>query len=319
MINSSAGIPKNSLQCASSPHWGVKLRRQGVNLKRTLPPRRWGRALLLLSLFGLQARPALAQSFGNVGWMRSLANSSQSGEEEKDALRSFAFELHGLGELNFKPAPPLARQGWNARPGGEARLNLRLPNATELIVGLGWLANAADAGSSLRPSIGFGAAIPLGARVTLYGLATGGVWWNLKGESDAWGPSLALESRAACGLRVRIAPSISMLAELDLSTLSLGSTSGNSLSVNTNSSNQFQPVLGFHLGWALSPQNKKATPMAKKSSSRAAGRSSSLATYASTPAANSSSPELATAQVDTGKDAEDAPLSSPPLPHIDGE
>jgi len=97
---------------------------------------------------------------------------------------------------------------------------------------------------TLRPNFGLSFNLPTGARGSIYGLLTAGLWMNLDGEGDSWGPSVAVETRLAFGGRFPVTPVLSMVAEFNLTTIMVGER-------------QFAPFVGLRLGWAISPPDAK--------------------------------------------------------------
>ncbi|MDF1563617.1 MAG: hypothetical protein P1V51_11275 [Deltaproteobacteria bacterium] len=188
----------------------------------------------------LAPAPARAQTVSTVQWLNLLFG--MRGVD--DGNRMFALELHGVLDLNPRPAPALSRPGWVLRPGGEARANLGFSNGYEFVASVGWLFSDPSRQGTLRPNVGASFNLPTGAGGAIYGLLTFGLWINLDGQEDAWGPPLGAETRIAFGGRFPVTPILSMVTEFNITTVSVGG-------------GEFAPFVGLRLGWAISPPDPK--------------------------------------------------------------
>ncbi len=191
-------------------------------------------ALVLAALVTVPGMARAQTVVSSLNWLGVLLGMGEGG-------RRVAVEVHSALGVNLRPAPPLTAPGWRLRPGVEARVFIGAGRGgSEVLLGAGWLATGQGGGGVVRPAIGLSLNLPAGAAWTLYGLATVGLWINTSGEMDAWGPSVAGESRVGIGSRLRLSAASALVLELDATTLSVGGGS-------------FDPFLGVRLGLAFSP------------------------------------------------------------------
>ena len=249
------------------------------------------RQLILIS--ALFTIPASAQAQGIVGAAQCL--NLIFGMHGGDSNRLFALEVHGALDINPRPPPALSRPGWWVRPGGEVRAFVGIPgNGFEFAATIGWLFSDPSRKGTLRPSLGGAFNMPVGAGGSIYGLVTAGLWMNMDGQGDAWGPSSGLETRLGVGGLFPVTAILSMVTEVNLTTIAVGG-------------GQFEPFLGFRLGWAIAPPDPKREEGLKRRRERRARRGQRYAP-APTPSAAPSPPPAPT------QPASAAVLTPPPPP-----